>query len=71
MTQTYEKTSEIKSQEIKKPEIQTPKESETDELLGDLNPRYFEEAYSPEKAITRAKAASLTPSSNNGFFGGF
>ncbi|MBY8984897.1 MAG: hypothetical protein KGD65_07520 [Candidatus Lokiarchaeota archaeon] len=71
MTQTYEKISEIKNQEIKKPEIQTPKESKTDELLGDLNPRYFEEAYSPEEAKTRVNAASLTPSFNNGFFGGY
>ena len=71
MTQTYEQTSELKSQESKEPELQTPIECETDELLGDLNPRYFEEAYSLEDAKNRVKASGLGAGSNNAFFGGF
>ncbi len=71
MTQTYETILEITSQEIKEPEIQILIESETDELLGDLNPRYFEEIYSLEEAKNRAEASRITPGFNNSFFGGF
>jgi len=63
MTQTYKKLLEKKSQEMK--------ETENDEILGDLNPRYFEEAYSLEEAKNKAKASSLSAGSNNSFFGGF
>ncbi|MHA2037960.1 MAG: hypothetical protein ACW98X_16105 [Promethearchaeota archaeon] len=71
MTQTYKKTIEIKIQEIEEPEIQIPIEIEPDELLGDLNPRYFEEGYSLKEGKIRAEASGITPSFNNSFFGGF
>ena len=47
MTQAYEEVMEMKSlevEEIEHPEVQKSMESEVDDLLGDLNPRYFEEA---------------------------
>ena len=71
MTQTYEKPLEIKSQEIKEVEVLTPIESENDELLGDLNPRYFEEGYSLKEAKIKAEASRVIPNYNNSFFGGF
>ncbi len=57
MTQAYEKVMEMKSvevEEIKHPEVQ---ESEVDELLGDLNPRYFEEVIPLNEAKERIYAA--------------
>ena len=50
MTQAYEETMEIKTPEVKAPKVKESKESEGDELLGDLNPRYFEEGYSFDEA---------------------
>ena len=53
MTQAYEEVMEMKSleiEEIEQPEVQ---ENEVDELLGDLNPRYFEEAISLSEAQER------------------
>ncbi len=60
MTQAYEKTTEMNSievEEIEHPEVQKSMESEVDELLGDLNPRYFEETMSMEEAKERIHAA--------------
>jgi hypothetical protein len=70
MTQAYEETMEMKSievEEIEEPEVQTPME---DEVLGDLNPRYFEEAMSMDEAKDRihaAKAYSNTIFNTYGF----
>ncbi len=50
MTQAYEETMEIKTPEVEAPKVKELKESEADELLGDLNPRYFEESYSFDEA---------------------
>ena len=55
MTQIIEKVMEKKG--LKSEQI------EADEQLGDLNPRYFEEAMTPENAIEKVKAL-------NGSFGG-
>ncbi|KKK40836.1 hypothetical protein LCGC14_0518140 [marine sediment metagenome] len=60
MTQAYKQLMEMKSievEEIEQPEIQESMESEVDELLGDLNPRYFEEAISLKEVKTRIYAA--------------
>ena len=59
MIQTYEKATKIKSPKIEQIEIQTPLESEGDELLGDLNPRYFEEAMTPENALDKVYSAKV------------
>lgn len=59
MIQTYEKAMEIKSPIIEQIEIQTPLESEGDELLGDLNPRYFEEAMTPENALDKVYSSKI------------
>ena len=53
MTQAYEETMEMKTlevEEIESPEVQ---ENEVDELIGDLNPRFFEEAISMNEAKDR------------------
>ncbi|MHA2009390.1 MAG: hypothetical protein ACXABO_14465 [Promethearchaeota archaeon] len=60
MTQAYENISEMKIsevEEIEHPEIKAQNESEVDELLGDLNPRYFEEGYSFDEAQQRIFAS--------------
>ncbi|MFX1325066.1 MAG: hypothetical protein ACFE8N_08915 [Promethearchaeota archaeon] len=53
MTQAYKKVMEMKSIEI---EI-TPKiQDELDEVLGDLNPRYFEESMKPREALQKVRS---------------
>ncbi|MFW9942961.1 MAG: hypothetical protein ACFFFT_18135 [Candidatus Thorarchaeota archaeon] len=49
MTQLMEKVVEKKCLERE--------ETEGNEPLGDLNPRYFEEAMTPENALEKAKAS--------------
>lgn len=44
-------------EEIEELKAQESKESEADELLGDLNPRYFEEAYSLDEAKQKIYAS--------------
>ena len=54
MTQAYEEVIEIKTPEVEEvKEAEESKESEGDELLGDLNPRYFEEGMYPEEALQK------------------
>ena len=50
MTQAYEEITEIKTPEVEAPKVKESKESKGDELLGDLNPRYFEEVHSFDEA---------------------
>jgi hypothetical protein len=50
MVQIYEKAMEKKSSEI-----------EQNEILGDLNPRYFEEAINLKEAKNRAYASAINP----------
>ena len=60
MTQAYEEVMEMKTlevEEIEQPEVQKSMESEVDELLGDLNPRFFEEAISLNEAKDRIHSA--------------
>lgn len=56
MTQAYEKVKEIESPKVEEAKAQISEESKMDELLGDLNPRYFEEAIAPENALDRVYA---------------
>ncbi len=59
MTQAYEEVMEMKSleiEEIEQPEVQ---ENEVDELLGDLNPRYFEEAISLSETQERINSSDF------------
>jgi hypothetical protein len=73
MTQAFEKASEMKwieAEEIEQLEVQTPMKDESDEQLGDLNPRFYEEAISIEEAQERihaAKAYSNMSFNNYGF----
>ncbi|MHA1931168.1 MAG: hypothetical protein ACW96X_01435 [Promethearchaeota archaeon] len=57
MTQAYGKVMEMKSIEVEEIEVQKSMENETDELLGDLNPKYFEEAISLNEAKDRIYSA--------------
>ncbi|MHA2391752.1 MAG: hypothetical protein ACXAEX_07265 [Promethearchaeota archaeon] len=50
MTQAYEKLMEMKSIEF---EVIPEAYAEVDELLGVLNPRYFEEGMYPEEALQK------------------
>ncbi|MFX1325836.1 MAG: hypothetical protein ACFE8N_12860 [Promethearchaeota archaeon] len=68
MVQAYEKIVLIESSEI---EIHPIKEAAVNELLGDLNPRYFEEVCSLKEAKERVCALQGNISLNNSFFGGF
>ncbi|MFW9781555.1 MAG: hypothetical protein ACFFFB_04640 [Candidatus Heimdallarchaeota archaeon] len=68
MVQAYEKIVYIESSEI---EIHPVKETVVDDLLGDLNPRYFEEVYTLKEAKVRDCALQANIRPNNSFFGGF
>ena len=60
MTQAYENIMEMNSIEvevIEHPEVKKSAETEVDELLGDLNPRYFEEVIPLNEAKNRIHAA--------------
>jgi hypothetical protein len=63
MTQAYEKVVEIKQ-----PEVKAPIESEEDELLGDLNPRYFEESLKLEDARQEVYTSDIIMSSKYNVF---
>ncbi len=68
MTQAYEEVMEMKSveiEEIKHPEVQ---ENEVDELLGDLNPRYYEESISMNEAKDRVYSSDINYSNQFNIF---
>ncbi|MHA1883641.1 MAG: hypothetical protein ACXAAI_00645 [Promethearchaeota archaeon] len=67
MTQAYENVMEIEI-EFEQPEVEAPIESETDELLGDLNPRYFEECMTLDDARQKAYTSDVSMSSNFNVF---
>ncbi len=67
MTQAYEKVMEMII-EIEQPEVEAPIESEVDELLGDLNPRYFEECMILDEARQKAYTSDVSMSSNFNVF---
>ncbi|MHA2131723.1 MAG: hypothetical protein ACXABO_13375 [Promethearchaeota archaeon] len=68
MTQAYKKVVEIEFEEIEYPEVKISIESEVDELIGDLNPRFFEEASSLKEAKDRIQTSDITFSSNFNVF---
>ena len=59
MTQAYENVIEMEGPEVEQIESQISEESKMDELLGDLNPRYFEESISPENALDKVYSAKV------------
>jgi hypothetical protein len=71
MTQIIEKVIEIEGSKAEEIELKIHEESKVDELIGDLNPRYFEEAYSLEEVKNKDRASTIVLSSINSFFGGF
>ena len=56
MIQIYEKAMEIKSPKF---EVQAPAENTGYELLGDLNPKYFEETMTPENALDKVYSGKV------------
>ena len=64
MTQTYQKAMEIKSSKIEQAEIQ-------EENLGDLNPRYFEEAMTLENAMEKVHSSAMNISAKYNVFRAF
>ena len=56
MIQTYGRIIEI---EVEQTEVQISKERKMDELLGHLNPRYFEEAMTPENALDKVHSMGI------------
>ncbi|MHA2010262.1 MAG: hypothetical protein ACXABO_14885 [Promethearchaeota archaeon] len=71
MTQAYEKVVKMISYEVEEIEEQKLVESEADELLGDLNPRYFEEVITLEETKRRAHISDIGFSSSFNLFGNF
>jgi len=70
MTQAYEKSMVMKIPEVEEDEVQTPMGNEEDELLGDLNPRYFEEIEHLNEAKERIYISDIIFSSKFNFFNG-
>ena len=68
MTQAYEEVMEMKSLEVEEIEHPEVKESEVDELLGDLNPRYYEEVISLKEAKERVYASDINISNQFNIF---
>ncbi len=65
MTQAYEEVMEMKTPEVEEIESPEVQESKVDELIGDLNPRYYEEAITMNEAKDRIHSAKAY--SNNIF----
>ena len=65
MTQIYEKVLVKKVEKIEETECQD------DELLGDLNPKYFEEAIHLEEAKERIYSSDIYAGSNFNYFSTF
>ncbi len=68
MTQAYEEVMEMKSFEVEVIEHPEVQENKVDELLGDLNPRYYEEAISLKEAKERAYASDINVSNQFNIF---
>ena len=71
MTQAYEEVMEMKSPKVEEIPVKSPKECEVDELIGDLNPRYFEEVKSLKEAKTWAYTKDVNVGSKYNFFSAF
>ena len=71
MTQTYEKAIIMTIPEVEEQEVQAPIENKADELLGDLNPRYYEESFSFEEAKQNIYASDINAGSKFNFFSAF
>jgi len=67
MTQVYKKVIEIVGI-IEIEEIEYPTESEVDELLGDLNPRYYEETLSMKDVQNKVFSSDINFSSGFNMF---
>jgi hypothetical protein len=65
MTQAYEEVMEMKTPEVEEIESPIVQENKVDELIGELNPRYYEEVISLNEAKDRIHSARVY--SNNLF----
>ena len=71
MTQALKEAKEILSPEVKeiaKIKVKESTKSEVDELLGDLNPRYFEEVLNLKEAKQKIYSSSIRAGSNYNIF---
>jgi hypothetical protein len=71
MTQTYQKTIIQTFPEVEEKEVQESIDNKADELIGDLNPRYFEEVFSFKNAKQRIVASDISAGSKFNFFSTF
>jgi len=71
MTQAYEEVMEMKSIEVEEIEHPGVQENEVDELLGDLNPRYFEEISHLKEAKQRIYSSSTYAGSKFNIFNAY
>ena len=71
MTQAYEEVMEMRSIEVDEIKHTEVKENEVDELLGDLNPRYFEEIFHLKEAKQRIYSSSTYAGSKFNIFNAF
>jgi len=53
---------------IEQVEVKPPIKSEVDEILGDLNPRYFEEAMTLKNALKKVYSSDINLSSKYNVF---
>jgi len=68
MTQAYEEVMEMKTLEVEQIEAPEVQENEVDELLGDLNPRYYEEVISLKEAKERTYLSDINVSNQFNIF---
>ena len=64
MTLTYHNIKKLNLIEVEKHEAQTSIEDELNNLLGELNPRYFEETHTPVEAKERIYTLLILQKSN-------
>ncbi|MFW9865128.1 MAG: hypothetical protein ACFFEN_03445 [Candidatus Thorarchaeota archaeon] len=71
MPQTYDKEMKMKTLEIEETDVHSQEIIKEVELLGDLNPKYFEENISLEEAKEKAYASRVDVGSKFNFFSAF
>ena len=74
MTTVYEEVMDIGNLELEKikyPTVKKSSDKEVDELLGDLNPRYFEEIISLKEARQKVYSSHFSVSGNYNLFNSY
>ncbi|MFX0029361.1 MAG: hypothetical protein ACFE8B_09135 [Candidatus Hermodarchaeota archaeon] len=71
MTQTYQKTKGLDIIEVEKYNVQIFNGDQMDKLLGELNPKYFEESHTLSEAKQRIHTINISVGSKFDFFSAF